>query len=143
VSPPIPTKFSEALQLALDDLAKAEASPDYRVLMAVWHTERDFFHKCEVCFAGSVMAFSLGANPEQSYNPFEFGDWRPVLFALNNLRQGCVSLAQEDWPEGFQPTDPLMLARDLNRVVGLYRSDREAWRAEMENLLFDLQKAGT
>jgi hypothetical protein len=140
-----PKNFSEALELALTDLAKAEASPLHRVDMNQWHRGiSDEDDVCRVCLAGSVMAFSLGANPKDTMAPHFRGDgWSPILLALNELRGGFVGTARVMWPEGFKPTDPQLHPSDLSCEVVPYAADPVLFRRQLEQLVADLRKAGT
>lgn len=80
----LPKKPSALILLALDDLAKAERSPRYRVDMGTYHggsenlpqydpatckVTRPKAAPCVVCLAGSVMAFSLNVPPEIDVEP--------------------------------------------------------------------------
>lgn len=100
----LPDKPSELLRLALADLRKAEKDPRYAIDMDTWH---DPFYDveakvhtdeptavCQVCLAGAVMAFSLGADPLVSVYPWELGHETDLrLELLNELREGCVKTA--------------------------------------------------
>lgn len=91
----LPDKPSELIRLALSDLKKVEASSAYGIKMSTWHepevTEEGT--KCYVCFAGSVMAMSLEADPGKMIDPSVFvSDIRYKLLALNHFRLGDVML---------------------------------------------------
>lgn len=58
----LPDKPSELIRLAVADLERAEASPDYIIDMGCWH-EPIPNGLCAVCFAGAVIAGTLGAHP--------------------------------------------------------------------------------
>ena len=60
----LPDRPSDLLELALVDLALAEADGRYLVNMWHWHLPALVAsdEACEACLAGSVMAFSLGAD---------------------------------------------------------------------------------
>lgn len=106
----LPPKPSALLTLALNDLAKAERSPKYRIDMRVWH---DPNAHCSVCFAGSVMAGTLKARPTELLEP---DCYTPViagqLEALNNFR-----LSQ--WGLGLELICPHLSERKLNKVSGI------------------------
>lgn len=67
----LPDKLSDLIPVAKEDALKALKSPLYKLNMAVWHSK--YSDKCEVCLAGSVLAFSLGADREEHIYPEEFG----------------------------------------------------------------------
>lgn len=84
---PAPKKASQAIRMAMNDLAKAEASPHYRVSMASWHLGFKE-NKCAVCLAGSIIAFSMNASRHNSFSPHFFNDeWKGILIALDNIRR--------------------------------------------------------
>lgn len=88
----LPRKLSALILVALADLAKAERSrKKYRVGMAVWHSPNSH---CTVCFAGSVMAFSLGSDPKRDVFPRNFGPrTERALLALDSARRGRLQEA--------------------------------------------------
>jgi hypothetical protein len=63
------SKPSALILAALADLEQVENDPRYEVEMGTWHDPNG---KCAVCLAGSVMAFGLGASPNQRHGPGEF-----------------------------------------------------------------------
>lgn len=94
------TKLSDVVLLALEDLERAEASKLYRIDMdATYHTPRDDMYgdddaepdKCTVCFAGSIIAFSLKAKINEEKEPSDYGDEAArKLWSIDTLREGCV-----------------------------------------------------
>ena len=85
----LPDKGGALLRVALADIAKAEANPKYEVFMGAWH--ETFSNPkgtvCEVCLAGSVIAFSLNLPITMSAYPDRFRlsiQWK--LRALNCIR---------------------------------------------------------
>jgi len=91
--PSLPDLLSDLILVALEDLEKAEVSPLYHVEMNIWHLPKKpaYPSRCNVCFAGGVMAFSLDAAINQPCLP---GHWeREIankLYALNSVRAGDV-----------------------------------------------------
>lgn len=87
-------KLSELLRLAVKDAQKAENDPRYRLKMDVWHSPNG---TCAVCLAGSVMAFTLGANPKKylEWSDFE-GPIARALCAIDSMRSGNIYDAVED-----------------------------------------------
>ena len=90
----LPDRLSALILVALEDLEKVEASPRYKVRMEIWHLpQKDY---CGVCLAGSVIAFSLGADPDVPIQPDDFHhSIDDKLCALNLVRGGDISLALE------------------------------------------------
>ncbi len=89
----LPDKPSALIRVALDDLAACELSKDYEVNMGEWHILRDTSlgnPYCAVCFAGAVMAQTLGADLEEDLNPASFPRDTNKLQALDCFRQGEV-----------------------------------------------------
>lgn len=85
----LPDKPSELIKVALADLKKAEQDPRYKINMGAWHTGRKYQGEttCKVCFAGAVIAFSLGANLNEMMLPSLFDEvTRYKLFFLNRAR---------------------------------------------------------
>lgn len=120
----LPSKLSDLLALALNDLKAVEADPNYTVDMKNWHRpDKDV---CAVCLAGAVMAKSLGVARDNSSNPDFFGkDVGLKLLDLDSLRCGVV------------PND-----MRLSRNVHSYRENPQAWREDMVKLHTDLVEAG-
>lgn len=85
----LPEKASDLIELALRDLRKVEQEGDkYVVDMGGWH-EPKLEHRCSVCWAGAVMAGTLGANPAEYVMPSDYGEWnRSRLHALDCFRKG-------------------------------------------------------
>ena len=80
---------SDLLFSALEDLAKCEGDPNYRVDMRVWH--RMNFGVCAVCLGGAVMAKSLGADIYDLLDLEDFNqDTRNAFEALDCFRTGDV-----------------------------------------------------
>lgn len=92
----LPDKLSELLMVALKDLEKAEESPKHQINMRTWHGGSTEHEECEVCLAGSVMAFTLNTPHNEPSYPglFSINTMRKLL-ALNHLRVGNVAAALE------------------------------------------------
>lgn len=107
ISPP--NCFSEAIDMALADLAAVAANPNYKVDMMSWHQPLHGTSTCAVCFAGSVIANRLGAAPDEVLVPAivarTFPGWQFPLLALDDLRRGRIEEATAEWPDGFKSPD--------------------------------------
>lgn len=133
----LPDKMSALIRVALADLAKAERSKNYKINMSAWHNPEGE-NKCEVCLAGSVMAFSLGVQANYWMMPSDFN--RPTfrkLNAIDALREGAVSEAatQLNLDEATYEK-----CRALNRRIPAYRNPK--FKPAMRKLVRDLEKVG-
>lgn len=81
---------------AIKDLEKCEKDKNYLIDMSCFHIRG---RKCEVCWAGSVMAKSLNVPINQNYFPSNFNNsTADKLYALDDFRIG-----NWDWAlEGFR-----------------------------------------
>src|SRR5262245_50267308 len=92
---PLPEKRSDLLEVALADLELAEKSPLYSVCMATWH--EPVGPKCEVCFAGAVMAFGLADPIERVSFPSDYPeDVEKKLAFLNHARAGFIRIDESE-----------------------------------------------
>lgn len=86
-----PKKLSDLIALALGDLMKVERSKKrYVVLMGLWH-EPGWGNggQCAVCFAGSVMAKTLRANPGKAHSELGFpSEWWRAFDVIDSARYG-------------------------------------------------------
>jgi hypothetical protein len=131
----LPEKMSDLIDVALEDLAKVEASEKYIVEMGTWHEPGEPMEACEVCFAGGVMAMSLNADPEDLLSPDDFKlDIANKLSALNELRMGDTQCAA------------LELGIDHGefpfRNITHYSDDPAGFVADTKQLAVDLREAG-
>ena len=60
----LPSKLSDVILIALEDLEKAEKSKEYEIDMDDWYKPNGV---CKVCFAGAVMAQSEGLGKGLSF----------------------------------------------------------------------------
>lgn len=134
----LPSIPSELIRLALADLEKAEADPNYKVVMCQWHLRSGEI--CEVCLAGSVMAFSLDCHISRSFQPKDFDQkTQDKIYALNFFRVGEVRA-------GLQHLDVHILKRhkwpNEKYHICPYGLDKVRFKADMHQLANDLEKAG-
>jgi hypothetical protein len=138
----LPNKPSELILLALKDLSKAERLKGYTVDMGVWHRPKSEWvsgrDTCKVCFAGSVMAFSLKADKTLSIgapNLDIFGkENRNKFLFLNMIRGGSISAA--------------LLYLDITLPIGMsasmsvedYRVSRKHFKRDMRAIVKELQE---
>lgn len=137
----LPNKPSELIRLALTDIARAERSKRYAIHMGVWHSPQGFSPEeglpCDVCFAGAVMAFSLGAQPDKDTVPETFGEKNArKLNALDNFRAGYIraGLSAMDFEQPAELTD--------YQSVGSYYEDRLHWKRRMRVMASLLERNG-
>lgn len=85
------SKLSELILIALDDLKKCEKLPKiYTVDMGTWHEPNSH---CAVCFAGAVMAQTLGVSPKHRTGPGKYPTLHHAFMALDSTRAGFIGLA--------------------------------------------------
>lgn len=90
----LPDQPHELLRLALADLRKCAADPQYEVNMDKWHQPSFSTAVCEVCLAGAVMAQTLGVLFSVTASPRHFdASTMRKLFALDYLCSGQLVLA--------------------------------------------------
>lgn len=97
----LPNKPSALLRVAVADAKKIEQTPGYCLNMGSWHrAAADSFSyepndACEVCLAGSVMACTLQANRNRSYDPEDFDQaTSDKLRFIDDMRIGQLELLQ-------------------------------------------------
>jgi len=122
----IPRKLSSLILVALDDLEKAEKDPKFKVDMGLYFRPSE--NGCLVCFAGSVMAFGLGANPKRPYCTGDFPRYTERLRALDKIRMGSFHDEQRGEYARFDVTS--------------YYTDPERWKMEMVLTAFALKEIG-
>lgn len=135
----LPDKPSELIRLALADLEKVEASQEYVVTMSRYHEPNGArgSRRCQVCFAGAVMASTLGMPPEIDAFPESFDrDTALKLFALNEFRQGEVSdglgfLLHLGYRGGYD-----------SRIVTPYHVDPAQFKTHMREIADELEDRG-
>lgn len=95
----LPDKRSELLKLALSNLELIEEDPFYEVKMAIWHDRNFENEKCQVCFAGSVMAKTLDAPFREYVCPDTFNyETMAKLYWLDRVRTGYVDCLSPIYP---------------------------------------------
>ena len=140
----LPNKLSSLIRVALDDLHKVENDPKFRVDMSDWYHSNSH---CAVCFAGGVMAFSLGkgANGGHQY-PENFGRQNEgKLVAIDQCRIGDFSSALDEMRDhgcDWITDEHIAKAERVDRfVVGYDRSKRE-FKAQMRKAAIELRSLG-
>lgn len=131
----LPDEPSALIRLALRDLEKAERSRLYTIDMDNWHLPNGV---CKVCFAGSVMAFSLGARRHDRVEPEDFdNDTRRKLIALNYFRSGRIEYGLLTMGRSLPPGVP-----DWDRSIRPYADDPSTFKSSMRSMAKMLAKAG-
>lgn len=137
----LPMTLSSLTFHALDCLRRAELDPRYTIDMGSWHEPEEEEETGEdgarICYAGSVMAFGLGAVLDENCEPTDFSRYNSRrLAAINYVRAGEVEDALDamEVPVGRLP-DPL---RNVD-VIPYGNSPREFRRQQRElaGALFD------
>jgi len=132
-------KPSKLIRIALADLTKVERSKKYEVNMDIYHSGQWGETKCAVCFAGAVMAKSLGTATETTVGPTSFKSKRQ-LRALDDLRLGDVTDALGSLGRIKSETAERKY-RHLNRTIVDYHLDPNKFKRQMRALARDLEGA--
>lgn len=122
----LPTRLSTTIRVALKDLTKVEASKKYKVYMGDWHSPDEEQGICEVCFAGAVMAKTLGCHPTKHQEPQNFEeDVMNKLFAVDRVRVGDIQRAVHTF-YGWDKNDRFLYHYKLAKLwpAGLKRNVR-------------------
>ncbi len=131
----LPSKLSELLTLALNDLNKTEKDKRYQIDMSDWHTPHA--KACYVCLSGAVMAQTLKASPSLLKVPYHFDRVNNrKLVALELLRHGDVAGAV--WVMKL----PAMKEIQFNRNITQYSYDPRKFKLQMRALARALKGAG-
>jgi hypothetical protein len=92
-----PKKLSEAVTMALEDMAKVEKSAKLEIEMGEWHTPANKSHKikCGVCMAGAIMHYKGKLSVDDDViGTEEFSvPWAKVFEALDEFREGLIDYA--------------------------------------------------
>lgn len=158
----LPMKLSSLIAVALKDVRKAENTKSVVVEMSNWfeveevecRTQNDVLiethNVCNLCAAGSVMAFSLGKlGTAASLTPTNFPKNERQLEAINELREGNVSgaikcLYHDDLYDNESDASKLYRkACELNCHIPDYdRENPEPFHKAMIRFKERLQRAG-
>lgn len=135
----LPDKPSDLIRLALHDLELVEQDPRYKVDMGEWH--QSYRNKCEVCFAGAVIAKSIKANYKKRLYPAFFDDdTQQKLLALDSLRTGKIAFGLYYFYYPKNPPDGW--SDDGFGEVSGYRQDPKLFKEQMFELSCALEGAG-
>ncbi len=131
----LPSKPSELINLALNDLEAVEVDSRYRVNMNNWHLPIEEI--CEVCLAGSVIAKSFNRPSVISVFPQHIGKDRSKLYAINEFRGGNIYLGLSH----------LGLDRYIDKFkyhvdVSYYEDSPSQFKADMRDMARQFEKAG-
>jgi len=89
----LPNKPSKLINLALNDLRKAQKDKKYKINMGFWRKFDYYDRRCLVCAAGAVISFSL-KNQGDCVEPSDFDtDTRNKLLSIDLFRRGWVGQA--------------------------------------------------
>ena len=145
----LPNKPSELILLALQDLKSTEASEKYEIRMGNWHFPPSLISyfssevkipSCQVCFAGSVMAFSLEADINRYYGPKDFPGEERKLRSLVVFRTGHVTYGMRTFYHDKDTTNYKEINDHL--VIPHYHDDREGFYEAMAEMADYLKEKG-
>lgn len=146
--PKLPSKPSKLIRLALKDLIAAEKDKAYNIRMCVWHEPQPqplaglfLSQRCNVCFAGSVMAKTLKISDSVTAEPSAFDrDSHDKLLALEHFRIGSVDDAFRSLALPFNENlgDPYI----GSVAMPDYHDSPRKFKASMGRLADDLERLG-
>ena len=130
----LPDVPSVLIKAAVKDTKLAEKSQKYEVDMGKWHEPNG---KCSICFAGSVMAFTLNTHASNNLKPEDFDlDTCNKLLALDEFRTGYIEygliemgLVLKDGMEDWMKVCP-------------YWKDKTKFYKDMKKVVKELEKYG-
>ncbi len=140
----LPEKFSDTIDLALDDLEKIEQDERYRVDMGLWHTV-DHDEKCHVCLGGAVMARTLEVDIDNCVIPEELGN--AVARKLNALDE----LRRAQGPSSYRFALAVFLGVDVFEVtlptnfrapIPAYSQNPEGFKSTLREVAQQYRKIG-
>lgn len=164
----LPNRLSDLIEVALNDLNKVERMKSkYIVDMGTWHepdlcrrrppilamTSANTKTKCFVCFAGSVMACTLKASPENDLSPADFDrDTRIKLDILNYVRyynwESALELLQlvRNWKYSYYKNVcnkifPKFVESDFFTKLS-YKANPKIFKKNMRKAIRELRKMG-
>lgn len=132
----LPTKLSDLINLALDDLIKCEEMSDkYKVDMA-YYCDNSNSGKCFVCFAGAVMAQTLKCDGDHLTTEYLITEskYSNVIDALDDVRCGCVNYALAQLG--------IVSDKEYDTYIVRYRNDPEEFKKQMRALSATLATDG-
>ena len=136
----LPDKPSELIRLALRDLFYVAYDPDYAINMNYFHTgclDPAWDGKCQVCFAGAVMAKTLNVPVDRHAIPEDFDDdTNYKLDALDSFRDGLIDMGLDVL--GLRTPEGMESARDIE----VFRDNPMQFHDDMESLANDLEGYG-
>lgn len=149
----LPSKLSDAVIMAVDDLVKVERSKLYEVNMMSWHYAGLPGRACQVCLAGAVLAKEGGVPPEKSVELDEFTEDTILakIEALDYIREGDVLRALNqyydyDYPiypdDDPEKLDAIYDLDDKYRLMPSYDENPGKFKRTLRKLARDLAELG-
>ena len=134
----LPNKPSDLIIVALADLEKVEANPNYVIQMDTWHMPSDD-GRCVVCLAGSVIASTLNHDRFKTGHPGDFSGAIPdKLDALNDFRSGYLQIGLDSM--GIYPDDYTGISETVH--VASYADNPAEFKKDMLRIVKILQESG-
>lgn len=137
----LPNKLSALIRVALADLERVEADPDYIVNMSEWHRPmRD--GKCMVCFAGAVISRHISKKRYFSAADFNLANCAK-LRALDYLRSGMIKAAVACvFDSHLTIASILSKLKYERRAVPEYNGNPVMFKSIMAEIADDFEQAG-
>lgn len=146
----LPELPSDLFTVALADLRKVATNPAYEIDMGTWHEncvewdadDEDAVGVCHVCFAGAVMAGTLGTDITSEIAPSHFEEYDQIrLLALDQLCHGYVMDAlvwmKHSDVDHIEANEAAYNALDFE--TDGYHADPKAWYVQIEALIVKLK----
>lgn len=130
-----PTKLSEFLEIALQNLIECESDSNYVIDMSVWHRYSKEDNKCHICLSGAYLAKTIKVPFTRSVLPCELEKGvDAVAYALMNLGRGTLDYATK--AIGYEKTYLGYL------VIPSYNINRDVYYKAMNKIKEDLIERG-
>lgn len=153
----LPKTLSGTIRVALEDLEKVEHGARFKVNMGTWFSRYEPGEPCQVCFAGSVMAKTLGCSVrllgnEDGTGSLALRHFRPTvrrkLNSLNLVREYCIAAAIDGFygensraaKRFFDTNGTRQITEGLSFVD--YETNPVQWRDNMSLIANRLEAAG-
>jgi hypothetical protein len=126
---------AKLLEMALEDLEKCEASPDYEVCMAEWCLQKEE-KTCYVCLAGAVMAQRLVKDKDFLHLAPCCFNWstRRKLEFLDSVRV-CIEMGKDIVFGYHARLVPEEFWENFSAKPTTYRKDPEGFKEEIRKAI--------
>jgi len=137
----LPEKLSDLIDLALSDMKVMEKSKKHVIQMQTWH-EPVHENLCSVCFAGGVIANTMGGNHRENLGPSTYNSYEKNRFqAIDSIR--CYSVVGAFSWIGFEFITEKFENRILKNMDEVsYTGNKRQFKINMRTMARRLRKEG-